>query len=265
MKIFKTAGICAILLIFAQLGFAQSYTIIHVKGDMKLADGTSLKRGTKLNADAQIVFGSEDAAAAAISSTRGRFVIKKGGVSDNQNDSFYLLKAVLTPVKGRMSTRSGKLNNLVVLQKFFSEMPLAFLGDKEYLEISEEAFPQDYQRFFFLRYQYNGESINKKLLSDKQTMIWDQQEIYKVDGEKIPQSETSNHELFYLGDSGTPIKISTVDFTFVPMAELEILVDIIKAEETDSKETQMKLLTELITELYGKPQMTSVERLFESK
>ncbi|MEL6559289.1 MAG: hypothetical protein AAFQ94_13955 [Bacteroidota bacterium] len=263
MKIFKIAIVCFTILLFAQGGIAQSYTIIHVKGDLKLADGTPLKRGTKLNPDAQLVFGSETAAAAAISNSRGRFVIKKGGVSANSNDSFYLLKAVLTPVKGRMSTRSGKLNNLVVLKKFFSDTPLAFLGDKEYVEISPEAFPQDYQRFFFLRYQYLGETINKKLLSDKQTMIWDKEEIFKVDGEKIEQAETSNHELYYLGTNGSPTLVSSVSFAFVPREELNTLVDIIKVEESGSKELQIKAFTELITDLYGKPLTASVEKLFE--
>ena len=131
------------------------------------------------------------------------------------------------------------------------------------MAVSPEAFPQDYHHFFFLRYQYLGETINKKLLSDKQTMIWDKEEIFKVDGEKIEQAETSNHEIYYLGANGAPTLVSSVSFTFVPIQELNTLVDIIKVEESGSKELQVKAFTELITDLYGKPLTTSVEKLFE--
>ncbi|MEL7148860.1 MAG: hypothetical protein AAFO69_20970 [Bacteroidota bacterium] len=261
----KILCISALLFFVALSAMSQSYTIIHVKGNMQLSDGTPLKRGTKLADDAKIVFGSPTSAAAAISSSRGRFVIKQGGNASGQGDAFYLLKAVLTPVKGRMSTRSGELNNLLVLKKFFSEEPLAFLGGKEYVKVSEQAFPQGYQRFFFIRYQYKGETINKKLLSDKQTMIWDQEEIYQVDGEKIDPSEVSDYQLFYLGEGGEPQFISKVDFSFVPMKELEILVEIIKVEEPDSQEAQIAMLTSMISELYGRPQDEAVAKLFQAK
>ncbi|MGB3464023.1 MAG: hypothetical protein WBA74_02080, partial [Cyclobacteriaceae bacterium] len=250
MNIRKITGILIGICLVWQTGIAQNYTIIHVKGDMKLADGTSLKRGTRLSEESQIIFGSDNAAAAAISSSRGRFIIKKGGNAENKNDTFYLLKAVLSPVKGRMSTRSGKLNNLIALKKFFGEEPLAFLGDKEYVAVSEEAFPQGYQHFFFLRYQYKGEAVNKKLLSDKQTMIWDKNDIFSVDGEKILPEETSDHTLYYLGEGGKPVLVSTVNFTFVPETDVNTIISEIQTDANFNEEEKIKLAVDLFTELY---------------
>lgn len=261
MKFLKLNIIIAITLLTVNFADAQNFTIIHVKGDLRLEDGTTIKRGTRLNESSKIVFGSDEAVAAAISSSRGRFIIKKNEVKD-QGDALYLLKAVLSPVKGRMSSRSGKLNNLVALKKFFSEEPLAFLGDKEYVEVSAEAFPQGYQHFFFLRYQYKGDAINKKLLSDKQTMIWDKNEIFSVDGESISAEETSDHVLYYLGEGGKPTMIAPVDFTFVPEKDVEIIMAGINTDEKLGKDEKISLAVDLISELYGRPQLESVQYYF---
>ena len=69
--------ILSLLLFTGILSAQEKYHILHVKGEIKVKGSNELlKAKDVVTSDQEIVFGSKDAMAAAISSKRGRFLIK---------------------------------------------------------------------------------------------------------------------------------------------------------------------------------------------
>lgn len=79
----------------------------------------------------------------------------------------------------QLSTRRGELINTL-------ELGVA-LGETHYLLDSirvETKLPVDDNRFFFATYDYNGETINKKLVGDGNALVFDRS-LYTIDGKAI--------------------------------------------------------------------------------
>ena len=101
-----------ILLFISASTFAQSYTVIHSIGKiLDTKSGKYLSKGTKIDESASLMFETKGAKAAVLSSSRGRFVIQENAVSQSKSDIVYTLSSVISPARGRLSTRAGGINN----------------------------------------------------------------------------------------------------------------------------------------------------------
>jgi hypothetical protein len=166
-----------------------------------------LKRGDRLVATEGVQFATPDAVASLVS-PKGRFLLKGGsGTRGGGNEAFALLKDNVLAEKPaqRLSSRAAGLLSQADVAKYISgsasgDVQQILLFEPWVMEPSPIGFPQSEQRFFFVRYTYKGELINKKLAAASQKVVITAEELYKIDGKAINREEVTNHELYYMKD-----------------------------------------------------------------
>jgi len=239
--------LATLLVLIAFQSKSQSYTVIHTIGNIyDTQSETYLSKGSKISESAELRFESKGARAAVLSSSRGRFVIQESQSTNTQSDAVYALMSVISPVRGRLSTRSGSINNILDFQKHFNEGTVALVGELYQVSISPSAFPMSESRFFYVQYQFNDETINKKLGSDEDQLVIDLSEFYSVDGNPIESSGVSDVKLLYYdAGKGTSKFITDMDITYVSDETLKSLV------KEFPKNPSIPVL-ELINSMYGK-------------
>ncbi|WP_422361502.1 hypothetical protein [Reichenbachiella sp.] len=256
-----------ILIFILILGFqttqAQNYTVIHVIGKIYDSTGkTYLKSGYKLSGDSKLKFETPNARAAALSSTRGRYVIQKQSNQGGSTDLAYTLSAVLSPARGKMSTRAGGINNQMDFVKKFGEDPIAIVGGKYETAVSPTSYPSDDTRFFYASYTFNGEAINKKLDVVDGNLVFNTDTFYAVDGIAIDPKQTSDTKLFYYNSNKEEsTEMTSLNFVVVSKNEFKS----IKSSLADlSLEEQCQSMQEIISSLYGSCELTSIEAAIQS-
>ncbi|MEP3388669.1 MAG: hypothetical protein ABJO02_10805 [Reichenbachiella sp.] len=252
-----------ILFLAFQSAQAQNYTVIHVIG--KIYDsksGAYLKSGSKLSEDSKLRFDTPNARAAALSSSRGRYVIQKQSNQGSSSDLAYTLSAVLSPARGKMSTRAGGINNQMDFVKKFAEGPIAIVGGRYATAVSATSYPSDDTRFFYASYLFNGEAINKKLDVIDGSLVFDTNTFYAVDGIAIEAKQTTDTKLFYYdSEKEESTEITSLNFAVVSNAEFES----IKNSLADlSDEEQLKSLQEIISSLYGSCELANIEAALQA-
>jgi hypothetical protein len=105
--------------------------------------------------------------------------------------------------------------------------------------------------FFFLRYIFKGEDINKKLAFSGDSLIIDRNNLLTVDGKPIPGADNTTIKLFY--HKGTEsVAISEFDLIFPEMnqlkKELNIILDELKEKPVKDK---IREIGSFINEYYG--------------
>ncbi|WP_436514743.1 hypothetical protein [Ekhidna sp. To15] len=226
---------------------SQSYTVIHTIGKIYDAkSGKYLAKGLKISEDANLKFETLGARAAVLSSARGRFVIQETEASTSQSDALYALSSVISPVRGRLSTRAGSINNALDFQKHFGDGAIALVGSKYRVTVSPASYPMSESNFFYAQYAYNGETINKKLGNVDDKLVIETNSFYSVDGSPIDHSLISDIKLFYFkAEDQTSSFITNLNLTVVSDEELKSLLE---QFQKNSKEAVL----ELINSMYGK-------------
>lgn len=252
-----------IFFLASQTAMAQNYTVIHVIG--KIYDsqsGSYLKSGSKLSGDSKLKFETPNARAAALSSSRGRYVIQKQINQSGESDLAYTLSAVLSPARGKMSTRAGGINNQMDFVKKFGEGPIAIVGGKYATAVSPTAYPSDDTRFFYASYTFNDETINKKLNVENGNLLFDTETFYSVDGVAINPNQTTNTKLFYYdSEKEESTEITSLDFYVVGDDEFSSIKS--SLSDLDSKEQAISI-QEVIASLYGSCELADVEKAIQA-
>lgn len=239
----------ALLLAF-QSAHAQQYTVIHVIGKIYDRQSNSyLKPGSKVGEDSKLKFESPNARAAALSTSRGRYVIQQENVQNGNSDLAYTLSAVLAPARGKMSTRAGGINNQLDFVKKFGEGPIAIVGGRYAAAVSPTSYPSDDQRFFYASYEYQGETINKKLEVFDDELVFEAITFYAVDGQAIDPNQTSNAKLFYF-DSNIEESTEITDLQFVVVSHSDLMTIKNSIGYTGEGE-QAENIQAVISSLYG--------------
>ncbi len=231
--------------------FGQNYTVIHSIGKIyDTSTGAYLRKGSKVGESTELKFETKGAKAAVLSSSRGRFIIQKNSTSQQQGDLAYTLSSVISPVRGRLSTRAGGINNLLDFQKHFGEGSVAIIGKEYSVAVSPNAYPMNESKFFYAQYTYKGERINKKLPSNGDSLVFAIASLYAVDDSAIDPGEVSDAQLFYYNsDSEESSLITSLEFGVVTAEDLETL----SGSFSDlSEEDRTTALLEIINDLYGK-------------
>ena len=235
------------LVLIAFQGQSQSYTVIHTIGKIyDTQSGKYLAKGSKISEDANLRFESDDAKAAVLSSSRGRFVIQQNSSSTSQSDAIYALASVISPVRGRLSTRAGSINNTIDFKKHFNEGTIVLLGYSYNVGVSPAAFPMSDSKFFYAQYQFNGETINKRLANEGENLVFNLNDFYSIDGQAVDPSLASEMKLYYYNaDDQTSTFITDMDVSYVSDEVLRSLLD----QFDEDKEAAV---LEFINSLYGK-------------
>jgi hypothetical protein len=235
-----------LMFMFIDPAFSQdNFKVIKVNGNIVLrTKGTSLETGTVFSEKEDLLFRSEDATAAVINSQRGRMILT------NNNHDLATAKSNYLPSMYNISTRGGSLSNLIDLQNHFSGKYVV-LG-RQSIEMDDSNFPMDNTHFFFLRYAFKGEDINKKLDYSGDTLIIDRKSLYTVDGKPIPSPDNTSIMLFYRKGSES-IPINEFDLIFPDIIQLKKEVQIILSEIKDkSSNEKISEINSYINEFYGK-------------
>jgi len=243
-----------ILIFVSAAASAQTYTIIHSIGKiLDTKSGKYLTKGVKIDESASLMFETKGARAAVLSSSRGRFVIQENSTSTTKSDIIYTLSSVISPARGKLSTRAGGINNKLDFEKHFAEGPIAILGGEYRVSISPTAYPMSENQFFYAQYQYNGEVINKKLASSGDELIINSATFYSVDDDKIDPEEVSNiNLLYYDASSQESSQITTMEFQVISNDDLKSIAD--------QLENDQEAILEFVISLYGKCSTETIEK-----
>lgn len=238
--------ILLLLLIVIDPVFSQNdFKVIKVNGTILLkSKGISLETGTVFSQKDDLLFRSEDATAAVINSQRGRMVIT------SRNHDLTTAGSNSLPSMYNISSRGVDIVHNTDLSNLFSGKYVIF--DRQGIEVDNETYPMDNNHFFFLRYIYKDEGINKKLGFSGDTLFIDKSTLFTVDGHPIPSPDNTKIKLFYRnGDEST--FISEFDLVFPDMKQLaketQIILDAIKGKSTNEKIGEVG---SYINDFYGK-------------
>lgn len=208
---------------------ADNYVAVHVRGKILINDNQAvLKMGDKFTDEDKVVFSSANAMAVVMSSSRGRLILKNEK-SEETSEISYLVASIVSPTKGQLSTRSGKILNYVDLKNHISQESFVIL-DTTRIQISNNLYLLDEKHFFFLTYNYNNELINKKLNQDGQEILFDRM-ICAIDGKPINAEDINSARLFYYNaEEKVKLEIGSMNLVFIDSImlkkQLQFLIDV---------------------------------------
>jgi hypothetical protein len=230
----------------------DEYSVIKVIGGIKhTKSNKSLYTGDKVLSNEKLTFEQNTSKAALISKEKGRFML-------NSSPSG-VVKEGLLPAMNNVSSRAGAMLNALDMEKHFSDKYLVLSGYE--IEISPAAFPMDENHFFFLRYDYNGESISKRLPYKGNKLLIDAGEVLKIDGKSIGLKEGAKMELVYRSSADkTSQSVSVFEPVFADEKNLAMECKLILKElEGQAAEAQKEQLLAYVSENYGKPNQQNWE------
>lgn len=221
------------------------YKVIKVNGTIMITEsGVSLAQGISFTDENKLEFITSNARAAVINSGKGRFII-----SENYYD-LASAKSNFLPAMNNISSRAGAMVTKNDLQNHFSGNYVVL--DQSEIQLSGAIFPMNEKQFFFLRYIYDGENINKMLEYVSDSLIFIKKNIYKVDGKAISSPENNKVELFYRNNNES-VLISEFNLIFPDSANLKREVEIVLSEMTSkSYEEKFTEINAYINDFYGK-------------
>lgn len=237
-----------VFLFVSTTAFSQDdFKVIKVNGTIVLkTKGISLETGTVFSGKEDLLFRSDDATAAVINSQRGRLVLT------SKNHDLASAKSNLLPSMYNISSRSALLSNDSDIITNFSGKYVVL--NRQRIHIDSKTYPMDKEHFFFLRYLYKGEEINKKLDYSGDTLVIDKTTLLTVDGNPIPNADNTTIKLFYRKATES-VFISEFDLIFPDMKQLAKETEIILSEIKDKPaKTKVAEIDSYINEYYGKVQ-----------
>ncbi len=251
-----------IFITFAQAR-TQDYKVIHIKGDIE-AESThkNLARGTAFGETEKFQYKTIDARAVVINAKLGkRFILK-----ENKSSSAYT-KANLTPSMSNISSRAGGLNNRLDLRNHF-DGKYVILGDLRVV-INSNAFPMNDSNFFFIRYLYKGESIDKKLYHNGDTLIIIKDSLLRVDGKPIQNADITEMRIIYFSKTNGKNSLSIISSTFYPVfpneTELKQEVEMIISTMHNNEEINITdFINDYINEAYGKTNKDNIAQWYKA-
>jgi hypothetical protein len=253
-KIIKLTAILCLPIFFVAFSrispdSADDYKVIKVIGSIIVKNtGNPLSQGDVIGSSEAIIFKSAGAKASVISKADGRLILAANGQSKSEGSS---LKNNLLPAMSNISSRSGSILNVLDLHNYCQGNHLIL--DEEKIFVSPKAFPMNDTGFFFARYTYKGEVIDKKLSHKKDTLVINRKQLFTIDDIAVENPEAVDISLFYYSRK-VPRMISKIQLVFADKIQLKKELKTLLDEMT-LKSYQQKLdeITSYLNEFYGKP------------
>lgn len=232
------------------------YYVLSVKGIVKLAKTkAALKPNDQISDKDAILFSAPTDMMAVVSTRSGRMILRPKPTAKS-SELMCVVSDILKPGTGRLSARAGSITNIIELKRYFGNDSLNILGTGK-VWVSPAAYPMNADNFFFVRYQWKGETINKKLSVERDTLLLSTNDIYKVDGKAILSKDVKDTKLFY--KQGTAVsEIGPFTVSFPEETAVKQLVTSFK-DHSSLKGTQfLDELTPLLKDIYGKTDKDNV-------
>jgi hypothetical protein len=225
------------------------FTVIKVSGNIVIErTGSSLGIGTSFPQNENLLFKVPESRAAVINPRIGRYLLTSENVNEFRN-----AKSNYLPSSGRMSTRS--------IEHVYNASDLAVNLKDDYLILNENKvlvdtvdYPMSDKKFFYISYDHNNKTINKKLSFDSDTLIIRKRELLTVDGKEMTAPDIKAMKLIYYVE-GIDYSTKTVTF-FNPVfpgidtlkKEVKIILDQMKSKPYNDVLKEVKTF---IREFYG--------------
>jgi hypothetical protein len=236
----KLLYLSALLLATYVINAQVPFKVITVNGEIvAVKANVTLENGLEVYSDDNFDFRKPNSRAAMINSERGRIVLTE------QNAAEAFSKAAFAPAISSISAR-GSAFSVADLQGIFEDKVLII--EKMEVKVGSDIFPMMDQNFFFIRYKYNDETINKKLPFRTDTLIIDKNELFTIDGKSIESPDIKEFNIYYYSkndDKTESLLINTFEPIFVTSDQIKPEIDII------------------IDELYGKPFETVLAEVYD--
>ncbi len=231
----------------------DKYKVIKITGNIIYAKNKkNVSQGDLFPETEKIEFKTPDSKAAIISTAKGRFILAPGA-----DKSKTTVKANLLPASNNVSSRSGAVNNILDLQNLFTGNIVVL--NKLKVSINKETYPMGDNSFFYLRYKYKGEEINKKLSYENDKLVFDKTELLMVDGKAISAPDENKYKLFYMSDSKTSTLIN--EFALITPNDETLKSEInIMLKEVEGKSYSEKVDETIayLNDFYGKANKNNV-------
>jgi len=234
-----------------QISYAQeNFTVIKVSGNIIIErTGSSLGIGTSFAQNENLLFKIPDSRAAVINPQRGRYLLTSENLAEFKNS-----KSNFLPSAGKMSTRGGLSNSKIIDLKDQFEGNFVFLNLNKII-IDTVVFPMSGKRYFYISYDYNNKTINKKLAFSADTLLIKKNELLAVGGKEITDPQINQMKLIYLKEGETFVSVPVCSFTPVfPDSktfsqEIKIMIEQMKIKTYNEKFDE---ISAFINEFYGK-------------
>jgi hypothetical protein len=247
-----------ICLYFQSLYSQDKFTVIKVSGNIVIErTGISLSTGTSFAQNENLLFKIPDSRAAVINPQRGRFLITSRNIAEFRNS-----KSVFLPAPDKNSTRSFESSPKT------SDLKETFKGNivilnETFVKIDTQEFPINRTKYFCISYEYNNNTINKRLSVNSDTLIIKKKEVLNFEGNTINDSQVKLMKLIFIQQNRNYSSTSIGTFTPV-FADEKTLKQEIKVilDQLPTKTYQEKIneISGFILEFYGKIEETSLKR-----
>jgi hypothetical protein len=244
------------LVLFGVLSASAQETIdvLGVKGTVKMA-GKPVAKGTKLKATDKINF-AKGSLLLVNTASLGRLFLQPSTATNTKNDIDVAVSAFIPKTKRNSAKSNFMLASSQEFQNYFSKEKLLIVGAALPVPINVKNYPMNDDSFFYLRYTYKNESVNKKLDNKDSLLLLSKDLIYAADARPVEKiSDATNFEIYYYDniaeESVLITKLSLVfvdDITAKP--EVQGVVDLLKASGT-TKPDIIKELTSYFYQFYG--------------
>ncbi|MEA3494652.1 MAG: hypothetical protein U9R42_01310 [Bacteroidota bacterium] len=240
----KSVFLIAFMIFLSSFSFAQSkYKVIRVNGTILIKkSGKELSSGLIFSENDELNFKTQHSKAAVINPKKGRMILTAGNDGSSAN---------FLPAMSNIASRGGIALNKIDLRNEFSGNILII---NEYSsQVSSTSFPLSEKSFFFIRYQHNGEEINKQLTYNEDVLIINKSELLKIDNKAIEDFNKIKSMKLYYYQNEKSILISEF-FPILPdLASLKNEVQIIW-DEFPNKPWSFKSseISSYLSEFYGK-------------
>jgi hypothetical protein len=259
---FVLVFLAATTMFFAtNLNAQDKFTVIKVNGNIVITrTGSALDIGTAFAQNEDLQFKSEGSRAAVINPQRGRYLLTSENLSD-----FRTSKSDFLPSSGKISSRGVNAILDVNDLKDLLEGNYVIL-DRVKIVLNLETFPMNEKKYFYIRYSYKNETINKKLSYSGDTLFVSKNELFTVDGKQIPNPEITEMKLMYMEEGLNYVSTPICAFTpvFPEYVQLRKEVKLI-ADQMSGKTYKEKFIeiSSFVNDFYGKHDLENLKDWLE--
>lgn len=228
----------------------KDYEVISVKGKIRnTRKQESIQAGSRIQPDDVLQFGSSTDELVLINSEKRLYTASPGAD---------LKSYQLASLRGATQGRPGKILSYIGFQQFLKGKQWLVLGGAVDLEIGGSEFPMDAKHYFYIGYIYSGEEIPKKLKQRGNILSIEKTSLYKVDGNSINASQTSNAKLYYYNEiDETSLLINPIHLIFPNERQLKKEVGVIVNQfkgASIKREDLLDVVTQYLISKYGSPE-----------
>lgn len=247
-----------ILSALALCGYGQQgevFTVVKVKGSIyNITAKTPLASGSVVGSRDQLEFGSNDAEAIAISSTRGKFIIKQP-TDDVFGSSIAMASAnsAASPIAARSQYSVRALEfKIEDFAEYLGGSSFFVIGDSVKMTFLASAYPLNTNNYVSVSYASSGAEVNVDLTSLGQNIELSRKSLFAP---HTQAKEISGVTFYYLNADKQAInRIATVKMIFFNEKELAIearSVEKILTSEGMSRKDIQNYLKQYLTDIYG--------------